>query len=322
MLLLLTLIFSSALSGSESGYFLNVDGPVDNAGFHATSDRAALISAEEAGGTMRAQSDKAPLQEEIIFAQELPAFKEKDYDPAPEGLFSRAWSGVNRWWKGASWKKRIVYGTLGAAATASIGASVVWLGSYLFFKSINDGVDLISSGSGMEWLPTSSEVATTVAASSIGATASSVLTPAAGPPLGVCDLVETNREKYFIPGGAYCWGTYNDLCVYTYGCAYNGDILYYDHRGIVCRCHRSCNAPPKDLPCYYYTSQGATSCEQIPFCDKCRAHWCKVCNGWIPEAVSINDPAPSRTNMQAWLAQSGLPGFWRMRSACTPGSYP
>lgn len=62
-----------------------------------------------------------------------------------------------------------------------------------------------------------------------------------------------------------------------------------------------CDAPPKDLSCYSNNPGGPESCDHTPLCDTFSAHWYKVCNdGWTPEATNINDPVPSRVDMNAW----------------------
>ena len=336
-MIVLSLVIFSSLIGAGRYSFPQVDDPQGVVLFRVTSDTVELLAEAEAGGADFAQNQEGSCQEERVEvqAQELSVSAARDTEQASRGWCSRVWSGVKRLWKEvswqeASWKKRIVWGTLGITVVVSVGS--VWLngGYYLVYKSIKDfythcggnASKLVSGGSGMVLCPTSSEMATSVMASAAGATASSVLTPTERPPLnaGVCDLVETNLERYLVPGGADCWGTYDGLCVHTHGCAYNGDLLYHNGSGIVCRCKRACNAPPKDLPCYRHNPGGPESCDHTPLCDRCRAHWCKVCNGWIPEATNITDPVPSRADMNAWMRYHGLQLYWQLRYQCVPGS--
>ena len=193
---------------------------------------------------------------------------------------------------------------------------------------------VVSSESGLLLSPTSSEMATAMITGAAGAAASSTLTPTPTPtptptqrpPLsaGVCDLVESYPERYIVPEECRWLGTYNGECVVPSGCAYNGDNIFTEYNDLhvmVCRCHRICNAPPKDLPCYRYnvTSDSAESCEHLPLCDTCSTYWCKVCNGWIPEATNMSDPIPSEVDIRAWLNYYGLRG-WHWDRSCAPGS--
>ena len=193
----------------------------------------------------------------------------------------------------------------------------------------------LSRGSSVVLSPTSPEVASTVMAPAAGATVSSVLkptqtpapTPTQRPPLsaGVCDLVESDPERYALQECRWL-AQHNGSCLSLRGCAYNGDYLYTKWSGtdrrLVCRCKRVCSAPPKDLPCYGYNSTDGSleSCEQLPLCDKCTPHWCRVCNGWIPEATNISDIAPGDADFRAWLSYYGLSRSWRWDNGCLPGS--
>lgn len=335
MLLIVSLFILSRLIGAGYECFPQVDAPQAPAVLPVTSEKVALLAAEEAGDAECAQIQGSPFWNKVIFEEQAQVLAAKDAEQVSGGWCSRAWSGVKSWWQGASWKKKIAWGALGTFAVASVGVGAVWLNGsyYLVYKSVKDFFEhvgasapggLINGSSGMVLYPTSSEVATSVMASAAGATATSVLTPKPTthlpPDAGVCDLVP-NVDRYVIPGNAYCWGIYDGSCVHTYGCAYNGDMLYHKGNALVCRCERSCNAPPKDLPCSFYSStRDIEGCEHLPLCEKCSAHWCKEChNGWYPKQdKNISDPAPSSANMKAWLDYNGLPRFWKIRRKCLP----
>lgn len=338
-----------------------------SAWFNANADSIILLEAEqtEYSSPVRqntANNDGHIASEEQAEDLSFVSVEEKTFEG---GWFSKSCRKVMAWWKGASWKKRIVWITVGSAAGVSLG--VVWLngGYYLVFKAIKDYYlyfgdasapgEVVSSGAGLVLSPTSSEAVATLMANTLGATASAVLTPTPTqrlplvasasaaltptstqssplvltstptqrPPLaaGACDLVEDSVEKYSEVAGCPGRGFYNGSCAHVYGCAYNGDYLYGISGEEVCRCERACNAPPKDFPCYGYNdyTRELESCEHLPLCDRCIPHWCKVCNGWIPEAENISDPTPSTSDVRAWLNYYGLRA-WIRGDTCLPGS--
>ena len=305
--------------------------------FRVESDQVILIDHDEVAKEKNAENLKYLAARDVEFegqAPELIASSAHEPEKAKGGWYSRVCGSIKRWWKEASWKKRIASVAVG---TTVVCAGAVYLNSnyYLVFKSIKDYYthfganapgDVVINSSGIVLAPTSSEVATSILASAAGSAASATLTPTELSPFSVgrCDAPATNLEQYTAPEGCHRFdGYYNGSCVPRRGCAYNGDSLYsLEHGPVVCRCKRVCNAPPKDLPCYGYNGPNnpIESCEHLPLCDRCIPHWCKVCNGWIPDAINIYDLTPSDLDIRAWMNHYGITGLAIQSGACLPGS--
>ena len=327
MLFALGVIVVSSLCGSGHYEEVSVSGdvPVGSAAFRVGSDQVILIH-DAIDEARLAESQEGPDQREVLFEEQ---------EQVQGGWISRVCGGLRRWWKGASWKKRIVW--LAVGSTAAVGLGAVWLngGYYLVFKSINDywthfGVsasgDIVSSSTGMVLVPTSSEVATSIMESVAGATTSAALTPTlvkstptafptqplpsqtptARPPLtdGICELVD-GVEKFQRQGNCdHRSALYRGRCIRLDGCTFNGMYLYSQAGVGSCLCPRACNAPPGDLPCFFYVSEGVRgNCIYLPMCDgSCPAHWCHVCSGdWHTPSQNVTDPYPSASEFNAWL---------------------